>query len=492
MWFEPKSADRRSRTGETPVPTMFATPPPEGLKYSKLDIPRSKGRVLDTDGNCVAVALRDDLAVMPFDSSIGGNSSPTASASATSPTSAHPSTSASVSNSSSDARGGGSVLHTWCRGVNDFALRPRGGAAAGDGGRGAGSLLAAGCDDGVVRLWRFPAAHVSWEAGGGGDDDGGDDGGGGHQGSKGGSMRVPFVTLDYGGDGGGGVGGGGRGGGGVCKVQKICFEDYEHAPGGAEGGGRCLAAAGSDRVVRVWDIAAGRSSGEFTVDGGRGSGGGAGHGNPPCRMHEDAVQSLHFSPRDPGILLTSSKDKHLRVIDVRQGTTVMEGLQAHGSIRGTTAIFAPHSGGAITHLITTGFSKLGVRQIGLWDPRVGLERPLTVQSMSHPDPGNGGLLHPMFHNDKLFLAGPGDTNIRFYNILGVFPYIRYMNEYCDHARIPQLGTALVPPSASSSSASSSSSSSTVILRAAANGQVEPVRFRTTKIHYIFSVAKYLY
>ena len=45
---------------------MFATPPPEGLRYRKLDIPRRKGRVLDTDGNCVVVSLRDDLAILPY------------------------------------------------------------------------------------------------------------------------------------------------------------------------------------------------------------------------------------------------------------------------------------------------------------------------------------------------------------------------------------------------------------------------------------------
>ncbi|SCV02660.1 LAMI_0H01662g1_1 [Lachancea mirantina] len=148
-----------------------------------------------------------------------------------------------------------------------------------------------------------------------------------------------------------------------------------------------LASSSLDRTVKIWDIDTGECL--FTL------------------QHPDMVTSMSFSYNGDH-LVTVSRDKKLRVWDVRKEAVVSEG-PAHTGAKNQRVVWLGNS----DRIATTGFSKLSDRQIGIWDA-FNLEKGdlggfYTVDQSS-------GILMPFYDdsNKILYLVGKGDGNIRYF------------------------------------------------------------------------------
>lgn len=102
-----------------------------------------------------------------------------------------------------------------------------------------------------------------------------------------------------------------------------------------------LASSSGDYTVKIWDIEAGLP--KLTL------------------KHNDVVQSLSWSANG-SLLVTTGRDKKLRIWDTRQERPAHEGTGHPGAKSSRTAWMGEHD-----RIVTTGFSRMSDRQLGLWD-----------------------------------------------------------------------------------------------------------------------------
>lgn len=102
-----------------------------------------------------------------------------------------------------------------------------------------------------------------------------------------------------------------------------------------------LASASGDYTIKLWDIETGNS--------------------PLTLKHGDIVQSLSWSA-DGTMMVTTSRDKKLRIWDVRQERPAHE-VAGHSGAKNSRAVWM----GEHNRVATTGFSKMSDRQMALWD-----------------------------------------------------------------------------------------------------------------------------
>jgi coronin-1B/1C/6 len=90
-------------------------------------------------------------------------------------------------------------------------------------------------------------------------------------------------------------------------------------------------------------------------------------------------------------------------------------------------------------VFSVGFTKTSEREYAIWDPR-DFSKPLARQSIDSAS----GLIMPFYDRDTnvLFLAGKGDGNIRYYEIVDEPPYIYFLSEF--KSSTPQRGMAMLP------------------------------------------------
>jgi len=175
-----------------------------------------------------------------------------------------------------------------------------------------------------------------------------------------------------------------------------------------------LCTSSTDFSVKIWDIEKG--SANLTVDG----------------QHSDIINSADWNTNG-SLLATACKDKKIRVVDPRQNKVASEAPDAHQGVKGSRAIWLKD------RIFSVGFSKMSEREYCIWDSK-DLSKPLLRQTI---DSASGSIM-PFFDRDTsiLFLAGKGDGNIRYYEIVDEAPYMHYLSEY--KSATPQRGMCMIP------------------------------------------------
>ncbi|EFN80061.1 Coronin-2B [Harpegnathos saltator] len=175
-----------------------------------------------------------------------------------------------------------------------------------------------------------------------------------------------------------------------------------------------LLSAGFDHLVIVWDI--NRCEAVSVID-----------------RHPDVIYSISLN-RDGSLLATTCKDKKLRVFEPRSGIVVSEGV-CHAGTKASKVVFLGSSG----RLLTTGFSRHSDRQYAIWSQH-DLTVPLTCETID----SSSGVVFPFYDNDTnmVFLAGKGDGNIRYYEVVNEAPWMHYLSQFISGN--PQRGLGIMP------------------------------------------------
>ncbi|RMZ82250.1 hypothetical protein DV738_g1793, partial [Chaetothyriales sp. CBS 135597] len=233
------------------------------------------------------------------------------------------------------------------------------------------SLIASGSDDGKVFLWRVPDDF---------------------------SLR-PDLPADQIED----VAPVGKLSGHPKKVGHVLFNPAAE---------NVLASASGDFTVKIWDVEAGSAKLSLKVG--------------------DAIQSMSWSANG-ALLVTTSRDKKLRIWDARQEKPAQEAAGHQGAKNSRGVWMGEHD-----RIATTGFSRMSDRQLALWD----------IKAMRQPVDGFqmldsiSGVCIPFWDDGTqcLYLAGKGDGNIRYYEYQN--DKFEYLSEY--KSADPQRGIAFLP------------------------------------------------
>ncbi|KAJ9598006.1 hypothetical protein L9F63_026890, partial [Diploptera punctata] len=99
------------------------------------------------------------------------------------------------------------------------------------------------------------------------------------------------------------------------------------------------------------------------------------------------------------------------------------------------AVFLGNTG----RILTTGFSRHSDRQYAVWNQN-DLSAPLCTDTIDC----SSGVLFPYYDHDSriVFLAGKGDGNIRYYEVVDQSPWLHYLNQFLSGS--PQRGLGFIP------------------------------------------------
>ncbi|KHN99501.1 coronin-6 [Metarhizium album ARSEF 1941] len=166
-----------------------------------------------------------------------------------------------------------------------------------------------------------------------------------------------------------------------------------------------LASASGDFTIKIWDVDTGKA--------------------PLALKHSDIVQSLSWNASGT-MLVTTSRDKKIRVWDVRQEKPVHEAA-GHSGAKNSRAVWM----GEHNRFATTGFSRMSERQIGLWEPG----RPEPIGGFTMLD-SISGVCMPFWGQSLagLCVHSPGSMQ----RVKRLFPRVRlghFINEVCSDGNI---------------------------------------------------------
>ncbi|XP_078598527.1 coronin-1C-like isoform X3 [Branchiostoma floridae x Branchiostoma japonicum] len=175
-----------------------------------------------------------------------------------------------------------------------------------------------------------------------------------------------------------------------------------------------LMSAGSDNFVVIWNV-------------------GTEEPLSLIECHTDILWSCGWNYNGTRIV-TTCKDKTLRVIDPRTGDVISERKKAHDGAKPQRAVYLKDG-----RVFTTGFSRMSERQYALWDDN-NLSEPITLEEI---DTSNG-VIFPFYDpdNNMVYLGGKGDSNIRYYEVTEQSPYVHYIDRF--DTSDPQRGLGFMP------------------------------------------------
>ena len=177
-----------------------------------------------------------------------------------------------------------------------------------------------------------------------------------------------------------------------------------------------LASISADQTVKIWDIEKG---GEVvTLD----------------HVHDQLIQDIVWDYTGT-TYTTSSKDKHVRIIDARSSQVAAMIETAHEGAKSTKLTYT----GSLNRLVTVGFTRQSQRQFKIWDPR-----NTSVEVKKVDIDQAAGVIMPFFDPDTnlLYLAGKGDGNVRYYELVNDTPFCFLLSEH--RSSVSAKGMAFVP------------------------------------------------
>mmetsp|Transcript_17207 Transcript_17207/g.48428 ORF Transcript_17207/g.48428 Transcript_17207/m.48428 type:complete len:452 (+) Transcript_17207:118-1473(+) len=211
-----------------------------------------------------------------------------------------------------------------------------------------------------------------------------------------------------------------------------------------------LATSSTDYTVKVWDV----TKGAVTSSIGE---------------HSDNIGSVAWN-YDGSLIVTASKDKKTRIIDPRAGS-VSETFPAHEGNKGSRALWLGKRG----NILTVGMSRMSERQFRIWDPR-----NLSAQLAHKNVDTASGMFMPFYDDDTsmLYLAGKGDGNIRYFEIVDEKPFFYFLSEYKSSS--PQIGMGALPKLACNVG-----ECEIQVLLKATPSKVEPISFKVPRKSDLF-------
>lgn len=161
-----------------------------------------------------------------------------------------------------------------------------------------------------------------------------------------------------------------------------------------------LLTAGSDNLIVIWNV----GTGEVLVR---------------MECHPDTIYSACWN-WDGSQLVTTCKDKKIRILNPRTGEILNEAI-AHEGSKATRAIFLRHG-----LIFTTGFNRSSERQYSLRAPDA-LGDPIVMVDL---DTSNG-VMFPLYDPDTnlIYLCGKGDSVIRYFEVTPEQPFVHYINQF---------------------------------------------------------------
>lgn len=173
-----------------------------------------------------------------------------------------------------------------------------------------------------------------------------------------------------------------------------------------------LLSAGADCKVIIWNVGVGEIVAQMD--------------------HPDLIYYCSWS-WDGSRLVTTCKDKKIRVFDPRTGELDQEG-DGHEGAKPQRAIYLRNN-----LILTTGFSRMSERQYALRG-ETGLNDPIVLETL---DTSNG-VMFPFYDPDVnlLYLCAKGDSNIRYFEITDEPPFVHYISTY--QSTEPQRGIGMMP------------------------------------------------
>jgi len=162
-----------------------------------------------------------------------------------------------------------------------------------------------------------------------------------------------------------------------------------------------LATGSADFKVKLWDVSKGAE--KLSLEG-----------------HPQLIQDMCWS-YDGSQLVTSCKDKMIRIFDPRTATASAE-VQGHDGSKTSKLVWLNTK----SKFISVGFTRQSKRQFKIWDPKM-MDKPLTTADIDQA----AGVIMPFFDEDTnlLYLCGKGDGNVRYFEIVDEEPWQFHISEY---------------------------------------------------------------
>jgi len=166
--------------------------------------------------------------------------------------------------------------------------------------------------------------------------------------------------------------------------------------------------------VKIWDVEKGADI--FTIDG-----------------HSDLIMGVSWN-QNGSLFATVCKDKKFRIVDPRAQAVASEGV-GHQGQKGPRVVWLTDK----EKIFTVGSNKMSEREYMIWDPRT-MGECLAQSTIDNA----AGIIMPFYDPDTsvLYLAGKGDGNVRYFEIVDDKPFLYGLSEY--KSAVPQKGMTMVP------------------------------------------------